>query len=217
MQDFPANSAKARSRSEGPQGERPERIERITSAEAERRKTPLGRKFKETFVGGTARGAIDFMIVDVVIPAIQDTLIEAFQGGIERLIKGESRRPRRYGPMSSMYSDNPPRVDYTQNFARNRPPTSSTSTRMLSRQARSRHNFDEIVIESRAEAQDVLDQMYDWLSRYGIVKVSELYAMTGIPTSHTDTKWGWASLPGARLQRLRDGRFVLDLPEPQPL
>lgn len=89
---------------------------------------------------------------------------------------------------------------------------------MLSRQARVRHDFDEIVIPSRAEANEVLDQMFEFLSRYGVVKVFELYEMVGIRPDHTDHKWGWTSLPGAQVRTVKGGRgYLLDLPEPQPL
>src|SRR3954469_12729237 len=108
MQDFPANSQKAKTRSEMPT-ERPEKIERVTSAEAVRRKRGLGRQFKETFIGGSARMAFEYMVTDVVIPAVQDTMIDAFQGGIERLIKGEGARRR--GPTPPIYP-NTTQVNY---------------------------------------------------------------------------------------------------------
>lgn len=216
MQDFPANSAKARARSEGPpQDEGPDRVERITSAEASRRKRGVARRFKEIFIAGDPRTSLEYAISDIVIPGIRDTVYEAFQGGMDRWIYGESRRPRRYGA-PSVYSDNPPRTNY-QSFSTTRPPTSS-GTRMLSRQARVRHDFDEIVIPSRAEANEVLDQMFEFLSRYGVVKVFELYEMVGIRPDHTDHKWGWTSLPGAQVRTVKGGRgYLLDLPEPQPL
>lgn len=214
MHDFPPNSAKARARSEGPPPtERPEKIERITSAEASRRKRGLGRQFKETFIGGTARGAIDYVVADIIIPEIRDLVFDAFQGGLDRLIYGDSRRSRRGGPPTSSYS-NLGHVNY-QGISSNRPPTSSTRT--LSRQSRARQNFDEIVIPSRAEAEEVLDRMFEFLSRYGQVTVSDLYEMTGISSSHTDQKWGWTTLPGAKVVRLRTGGFLLDLPEPEAL
>src|SRR4051795_10002957 len=93
MQDFPANSQKAKARAETPMpSERLEKIERITSAEAVRRKRGLGRQFKDTFIGGNARMAVEYMTMEIVVPAIRDTLVEAMQGGIERVIYGESRR-----------------------------------------------------------------------------------------------------------------------------
>ena len=209
MQDFPANSAKARDRIEGaPHNERPKKVEQVTSAQADRRPRGLGRRFKETFVGGSARGAIDYMILEVVIPAVQDTMIDAFQGGVERLIRGESR-PRRGG--TSSYSGG--HVDY-RGMSMNRPPPSRT----ISRQSRTRHDFGEIVIQNRQEAEEVIDRMFDILSRYGTVTVADLYELTGIQSGHTDTKWGWTALRGARADRLpRNGGFLLNLPEPESL
>lgn len=216
MQDFPANSAKARMRSESSeQDEPPEKIERVTSAEASRRKRGVGRQFKETFIGGDARMAADYALTDIVIPAIRDLMFDAFQGGLDRLIYGESRRGARRGGASS-YS-NVGHVNYQgMSTSTQRPPT-STGTRMLSRRSRARQDFDEIVIPSRAEAEEVLDRMFEFLSRYGKVTVSELYEMTGIASSHTDHKWGWTVLGGAKVVRLRTGGFLLDLPEPEAL
>lgn len=95
----------------------------------------------------------------------------------------------------------------------NRLPTSRT----LSRRSRARQDFDEIVIQTRTEAEDVIDRMYDLLSRDGMVTVSDLYELTGIQSSHTDQKWGWTQLRGAKVARLRSGGFLLDLPEPEAL
>lgn len=216
MQDFPANSAKARARSEGlrPDGP-PEKIERITSAEADRRPKGVGKKFKETFIGGTARGAMDYVFADVVVPTVRDLLFESFQSGIERWVYGESRIRRGVRPPSDRYS-NVGHVNYQgmSTTASSRPPV---STRMISRQTRARQTFDEIVIPSRAEAEEVLDRMFEFLSRYGVVKVAELYEMVGIRSEHTDHKWGWTSLGGAKVARLRTGGFLLDLPEPVSL
>lgn len=210
MQDFPANSAKARAQAEG--AAEPKRIERVTSGEAVRRKKGLGRQFKETFVGGSARMAFEYMTMEVIIPAIQDTLIDAFQGGVERLIRGEARARRSSVPPS--YS-NLGHVNYQRMSA----PTSTraASPRPLSRRSRTRHDFGEIVIPSRQEAEEVIDRMFDILSRYGSVAVSDLYELTGIASSHVDHKWGWTELRGAKAARLRDGNFLLDLPEPEPL
>ncbi len=207
MQEFPPNSSKVRVPDE------PKNIERVTSAEAGRRKKGLGRKVKETFIGGDAKTAMHYMMLEVVIPAIQDTLIDAFQGGVERLIRGENARPRRN--ISNVYggASQQPRVDYST-IGRNPPRQSQSQTRMLSRRSRERQEFDEIIIPSRQEAEEVIDQMFDILSRYGSVSVANLYALTGVQSSHTDHKWGWTHLRGAKAVPLRrQGGFLLDLPE----
>lgn len=206
MQDFPANSNRAKVNAE-PR----EKIEPVTSAEAVRRKRGLGQRFKETFVGGDARTALHYMLGEVILPAIQDTMIEAFQGGVERLIRGESTRHRRVSSSSNGLGH----VAYNR-YAQ--PSTSrSSSPRTLSRRSRARHEFDELIIPSRQEAEEVIDRMFDLLSRYGEVTVADLYELTGIQSSHTDMKWGWTELRGAKAVRLRQGGFLLDLPEPEPV
>lgn len=208
MEDFPANSAKAKTRSEGPPPGEPRKIEQITSAEQPRRKRGLGSRFKETFIGGSARGAAEYMTTEVVVPAIRDMIFEALQSGLDRLIYGDTR-PRR-GVTTSSYS-NLGHVNY-QSMSTNKP-----TSRNLSSQARARHDFGEIVIPNREEANEVLDRMYDLLSRYGQVPVADLYALTGIQSSHADHKWGWNSLRGSRIAPLRTGGYLLDLPNPEPL
>lgn len=209
MQDFPANSAKARARAEGPpQSGRPEKIERVVSGEAVRRKRGLGRQFKDTFINGDAKSALDYVVSDVVVPSIRDLIFESFQSGLEKLVYGESRIRR--GAPPSVYSSNPPRVNYQAM-------SSPTTTRALSQRARTRHDFGEIVLQSRQDAEDVLDSMYDILSRHDSVLVADLYALTDIQSSHVDQKWGWTSLRGAKIARMRSGGYLLDLPQPESL
>jgi hypothetical protein len=88
--------------------------------------------------------------------------------------------------------------------------------RQMSPRARARHNFDEIVLESRQEAEDVLERLYDLVEQYGSASVSDLLELVGIAATHTDQKWGWEELRGAHATRIRGG-YLLDLPEPEPL
>jgi hypothetical protein len=209
MSDFPPNSQKARR-----SPDEPKKLERVTSAEPVRRKRGLGRQFREAFIGGNAKTAAEYMVTDVVVPAVRDTLAEALQSGIEKLIYGDTR-PRR-GSAPSSYS-NIPHVNY-QRISGGGPPTSRTSSSpTLSRRSRSRQDFDELIIPSRQEANEVLDRMFDILSRYGSVPVADLYELTGLTSSHTDYKWGWTDLRGAKATKLRSGGYLLDLPDPEPL
>lgn len=213
MDQFPSNAKNVRTAAR-----EPKKVEQVTSAEAARRPKGLGRRFKETFVGGDMRGAIHYMFVEVVVPAIQDTLIEAFQGGVERLIKGDSGHGgRRTVTRGYSSSSGAPQVNYQGMVTRGPLGGKSPSQpqRSLSNRAKTRHAFDELIIPSRQEALEVIDRMFDILARYGQVSVADLYALTGVESSHTDIKWGWTALPGARAQPLRQGGYLLDLPEPE--
>lgn len=205
MQDFPANSQKAKARAE-PR----EKVERVTSAETVRRKRGLGTRFKETFIGGDARSATDHVVFSVVVPEVRDMLYNAFVAGMETMIYGESKAHRR-GSGSGYPGMGHVRYDRMGPSAA-KPP----EPRLLSRRSRARHDFDDVVISSRSEAEEVIDRLFDLLSRHGSASVADLYELTGVQSSHVDMKWGWTELRGARAIG-RNGRYMLDLPEPEPL
>lgn len=211
MDEFPPNSKRAKEGTrEGP------RVERVTSADAVRRKKPLGKQFKETFFGSDGRTTANYVVTQVLIPMIQDTFIEVVQSGIERLVRGEHRTGRRRG-LSSPPSGPQGYADYRgmsmSRYQDDRPPM----PRGVSRRARARNDFDEIILESRSEAEEVIDQLFEVISRYEMATVADLYELVGINSSHTDHKWGWTDLRGASVARVRSGGYLLNLPEPEPL
>lgn len=157
--------------------------------------------------------ALEYMATDIVVPAVRDLIYEALQGGLDRMIYGESHSHRRRPSSTSTSYSNVPHVNY-QGMSSNRQPNTA---RTLSQRARTRHDFGGIVLQSRQDAEEVIDRMFDVLARYGSVPVTTLYALTGIQASHTDEKWGWTSLAGAKAAKQRDGGYLLDLPDPEPL
>lgn len=213
MQDFPGNSKRAaKARPKVPdEVVRPE-VKRI--ATAQQKKPGLGQKFKSTIIDGNVRISVDYMIKGVIIPAIQDTVIEALQGGVERLIKGDTHT-RRYSGGSPAYPSGP-RIDYGK-MSRPTSGPNPGAERNISRRSRASHNFGELILENRHEATEVIDYMYEVLSRCGEVSLADLYTMTDIKTEFTDHKWGWTNLQGVRPVRMNDGRYRLSLPEPMEL
>jgi hypothetical protein len=88
--------------------------------------------------------------------------------------------------------------------------------RQMTQRGRSFHQFDEIVLETRQEAEDVLDSLFELVDRFGSASVSDLYELVGVKATHTDEKWGWEDLRGTTPSRVRGG-YLLDLPDPEPL
>lgn len=205
MDAYPPNSRRA---AQAPSAQEPKLIERVTTAEAHKRKQGLGKQFKKTFIGGDARTTVSYVFFSVMLPAAQDMFLNTMTEGLERYIRGDrgSRRPR---PMSSGYS-NLGHVDY--NRMSRTPPA-----RQMSPQSRQSHNFGDIHVESRIEANNVLDGMYSLLSKYEVVTVADLYALTGISGTHVDHKWGWTDLRGSSVRRTRAGDHILDFPDPEYL
>ena len=80
----------------------------------------------------------------------------------------------------------------------------------------SRFDYDEIVIESRGDAEAVLDQLDDLIERYGYARVLDLYDAVELTPPYTSNKYGWTDLRGAKVVPVRDG-FVFKLPRALPL
>lgn len=204
MDKFPPNSDKSKL---GEQETEPKKVKRVTTSEPIRRKKSLGSKFKDTFFGGDGRTAIQYVWFSVLIPAAKDALAEAGAQGIEKLIFGESRRQRNAppsGPLGHVSYHRYSRAGHSE------PP------RQISQRARSQHDFDEIVLSSRQEADEVVDRLYDLVSRYDEASVADLYELVGMRSTHTDHKWGWRDVRGTGTVKVREG-YLISLPEPQPL
>lgn len=186
-------------------------IKRVTSDDPIRRKRSLGSRFRENFVAGDAKSAVDFVMFDVMLPAVKDAFVEVTSQFFEKLVYGDSRR-RRSGSTTPQ-SGPTGVVSYNRYYMGSRP---SGPERAMSRRARAQHDFDDIVLVTRGEAENVIDQMYEVVSRYGVITVADLYELVGITGSHVDQKWGWENLRGSGVTRTRDG-YLLDLPQPVPL
>jgi hypothetical protein len=205
--EYPPNSEASKREPED------KKIERITSGEAVRKKKSLRKQFSETFVAGDARSTVRYVIFDVLLPAAKDMIVEAGDQGIEKLIFGDSRRRGSLPPQSGPTGY----ISYDRYSGPMRGGSRLSSVqRVMSRQARARHDFDEIVLESRTEAEEVIDRLFDLVSRYESATVADLYELVGLAASHTDHKWGWTDLRGAGVSRVRGG-YLLDLPDPHPL
>lgn len=212
-QEFPPNS----DASKKPPRSTDKKIESVVSGGAQKRKRSLRKQFTETFVAGDAKSAGGWVIFEVVLPGLRDLVVEAGQQGIEKLVYGLMGR-RRGGQMYSPPSGPTGVVNYRdiskQMGSRFMPPPGPE--RVLSRQARAAHNFDEIVLELRSEAEDVIDRLIDLVDHYGQVSVADLYELVGLGSAHTDHNWGWTDLSNAGVSRVHGG-YLLDLPAPHPL
>lgn len=76
----------------------------------------------------------------------------------------------------------------------------------------------ELIYETRADAEKVLNGMSEIIDNYGLVTVADLYDISGLPGAYyTDSSIGWkGSIKEATIKKVRDG-YVIDLPKPEVL
>lgn len=219
--EFPGNSqrripVKAEIKKEAPE----KNVQKVVSGEAVQRKPSLGRRFKNLFLGGDSTSVKDYVLGEVLVPALKDTIADAVTGGIERMVFGDNVRPGRRGGRG--YSPGPGQAfNYAGISSRNSVPGGAFHNdprQQLSRQARATHMPDEVIFPSRADAERVLREMFELLEQFEVVTVSDFLELSGISgNNYMDHKFGWSDLRGVQVHRVRGGGCVLGLPPTEPI
>lgn len=182
------------------------KLEKVVSKPPKEKKKSVVKRISESMIVEDAPDVASYLLFDVVIPEFKNILLSMVNQGLERTFFGTTndrrdRRKRGYTSYAQYYRD---RDDYAPN------------RRNVSRHARATHDFDEIIIESRDEAEEVLERLNDMIDIYEMATVSDLYDLVGISTEFTDEAWGWTDLRRASIQRVRNG-YLLNMPKPVPL
>ncbi|MET0786959.1 MAG: hypothetical protein ABWY25_09650 [Paenisporosarcina sp.] len=189
------------------------KVEKIVTGEAIQRSKPVGRKFKEVFFGGDFKYASRFVVADVILPRLRDLLVDIAWKGTSRLVYGESDHRRRHPEFESRTQYNVPVNRASTAFFRTPDPRERPYIPDQPHPYRRpvRRDYKEVVLADRAEAERVVERMYDLLEKYEIVTLADLYDLCGFATSHIDNKWGWTSLTNAQVVQVREG-YLIDLP-----
>lgn len=176
------------------------KVERVATGKT--RKKNEVRKLTDAFISEDVHSVKDYILQDVLIPAVKKAVVEMVESGIYMLIYGESKAKSRDSRQNS-------RVSYTKYYQRDQDYERGTRTRVRG------YDYDDIILDTRRDAEEVLDRMQDLVDTYGMVSVADLYDLVGISGSYTDNKYGWVHLRGADVQRVRDG-YLLKLPKALP-
>lgn len=198
--NYPANSQKSK---QGKTPSKEKNLEKITSGEVIQRKP---NRLREAFTGDDTNSVISYVLFDVIIPAAKSMLADATSQFIERILFGEGRRSSGGRPGYTSYNKL-----YNGQKMVNKPRTPE-----ISRRARANHDFNEVILSSRGEAEHVLDSLTALIDDYGVATVSDLYDLVGITGNFTDDKWGWYELRGSNITRVREG-YLINLPQTQPI
>ena len=202
----PGNSHKEREEA-NQQAEPREKLEKIIEGKVVTRKPPWYKRLARNMIAEDVPDLGDFVLMEIAIPAIKNFIRDMIVGGTDRALYGASRARRGPG-MGLSGSVSTIRTRYDQ--------MATEPRRMMSRESRARHDFDDIVLDSREEAVTVIEEMIALIDRFGVATVSDLYDLLGVTGSYADQRWGWRDLNQADVRQTRGG-FLLDLPSPSPV
>lgn len=201
--DYPGNNQTSRK-----EPKKKEKQQQITTGKVIQKKKSLGKKFTETFLGDDIESVSTYIIHDVIIPAAKNMMSDTVSNGIEMLLFGQVRGSRTARDRNQSYVSYNSPYKKSNNGAVN---VRNERERQYPNKNRSRHNFDDILLETRGEAEEVLSHLVDLTEDYGMASVGDLYDLVGITSNFTDDKYGWENLSTATVERIRDG-YLIHLP-----
>ena len=159
-------------------------------------------KITDIFISEDAANVKSYIVMDVLVPAVKKAISDIVRDGIDMILYGESR-----GRKNSSASGYVSYRDYSRSDDRDR---------FRDSRSRSSYAHDDIVLDSRGEAEEVLTRMDELIDTYGNVSVADLYDLVGKSSEYTDNKYGWTNIRNAEPIRVRDG-YMLKLPKALPI
>ena len=194
MEEFKPNSNKSKELTPVPE----KKVEKIVKGTVKSKKKNGIDKLKDNFISEDAANIKTYVVMDVLIPAVKKAICDIVKNGVDMILYGESgrsnRRPSEYVSYDRRYLDRGDPRFYKADIAR------------------IGYSYDDIILETRGEAEDVLARMDELIELYGMVSVADLYDLVGITGNYTDNKYGWTNIRNAEPVHVRDG-YMLRLPK----
>ncbi len=167
------------------------------------RKRPLGKKIGDIFLNGDIEDVKSYLINDVLIPSIKETIFDLVNKGLDMLLFNDTRATRTSSKTNQTY------ISYNNYSNKDR---RQSTERSHSRREPVRGEDEELIFKDRGPAEMVLEKMYAIFEEYHIVTKADLNDMLNRTGNFTDNNWGWTDLSGASVERVRGG-YLLSLPK----
>ncbi len=207
IQNYPPNSHKYKEEQKKIAEQKNEKrvTEKVVTGTVKRKKKGIFDKFMGNIISEEAPSVKSYIFGDVLIPAIKKAISDIVTDGIDIILYGESKRGRGRSTADRVSYRN----YYDGGYSR---PRANDRQAMIVNQ----YSYDDIILPSRGEAEDVLARMDELMDTYGLVRVADLYDLVGITGNYTDNKYGWNNITRAEIVRTRDG-FMIKMPRAIPI
>lgn len=199
MEEYKPNSNKFKEENK----EQERKVEKVVTGKVITKKRSKMNKIVDEFISEDAKNVKSYVFGEVLIPAIKKAISDIVTDGIDIILYGESRKTGR-----KSISD---RISY-RNYYDSRDSRSIRPSMISS----TSYSYDDIILGTRGEAEDVLSRMDELIDTYGLVRVADLYDLVGITGNYTDNKYGWMNIRNAEILRVREG-YMIKMPRAVPI
>ena len=180
--------------------EKKEKLKPVVSGPVKTKKKSGVHKFADIFISEDVSSVKSYIIMDVLVPAVKKAISDIVTNGIDMILYGGNGNGRK--------TTNASYVSYNRFSSKDDRSRSSVSDA----RERNGYSYDDILFNTRGDAEDVLAQMDAAIDKYGVVTVADMYDLANLTGRYTDQRYGWTSLRSAEIVRVRDG-YVIKLPK----
>ena len=165
--------------------------------------------FKESFIADEIGDLKEYIVKDLVVPMIKDSICDGISNTLSMMLYGEKRDYRR----SSRYSDRSRSGIRYYDYSTQRYSSSRERERERRREEERRYaapaSFDMAVARNMEDAQDILEELADIFDTYESVSIAQYHQACELPTTPEEHNWGWYSLVDVKLKEDRATGEVL--------
>lgn len=181
------------------------KVNKVVNGNVKTKKKTKADEFADDFIAQSMTSVVSDIFTEVLLPSFKNMISDAVKSGIDRLLYGDSSYRKN--------SNNTPasKISYNKYYTEQSAYKPDVPVRI-----RETYDYNNIVFNSRGDAEAVLMSMDELISKYEVVRVADLYDLAGITGNYTDYKYGWTDIRSARIERIRDG-YIIRMPKALPL
>lgn len=191
MENYKPNSLKSKE-----EKKEKKEIKKVISGTAVSKKRGGAQKIADTFLAEDIHSVGSYIFSDVFVPAVKKAVYDIVTNGLDMALNGEGHRRSGSGGYKPSYGSYYSNSNHTKK---------ATTTRM-------NFAFDDVFYETRGDAEEVLENMFNICEEYGQVSVNDMYDLSDVTGDYTCDKYGWTDLRNAHIERTHDGRYIIRLP-----
>ncbi len=183
------------------------KVEKVIKGKVKTKKKSEISKLSDVFISDDASNVKSYILMDVLVPTIKKAIVDIGTDALNMIFLGGTGRGRDSRGGNAHY------VSYSRFSSEPRDRFSDSE----SRRPTARFDYDNLVFETRADAEAVIEQLIDIIDRYGVATVADLYDTIDQSHPFTANDYGWTSLRNAGVDRARGGGYSLKLPKAMPI
>ena len=192
IEDYEPNSHKYKSEQQQALAESKKKPSKVISGTAKVKKRSEAGKFADAFISEDAGNIKSYILMDILVPTIKNTISDIVKNAVDMFLGIDSRRVR---------NGNASRISYGKYYE-------DRNTRSNRDRIDERVRYDEVILDTRGEAESVLIALDEIIETYGMASIADFYDLVGVTGSFTDNKYGWTNLRSAKPIRTREGWII---------